>query len=366
MPTLDLEPDACRGRQRRLLEVMGQRNIDLVVVTQIPHVQWLTGVRTGWMYQPTAALDADGNVMLVAPYDVPDLPSVDTRVTYEAQKLFTLRNDQRSASCKVQLETLGQRRYRRAATEFSTFPRDLESLGQHWIDIEADLYRLRRRKDADELVLLRHAIGATERMYDRARALIRPGIGELEMFNELQSVAVDYLGEMLTGTGNDYQCASLGGPPRSNRVAASGELYILDLGPAYRGYFADNCRTLAVTQPTGVQNEAWTHVMNVFDYVQATARPGVSCRTLFYAATEILDQAPVGQFVHHLGHGIGLFPHEAPHLNPNWDDLLEVGDVFTVEPGLYAPELNAGLRIENDYLVTESGVERLTNFSDEL
>lgn len=49
-------------------------------------------------------------------------------------------------------------------------------------------------------------------------------------------------------------------------------------------------------------------------------------------------------------------------MNPAWDDTLEVGDVFAVEPGLYAPELAAGLRIENDYLVTSEGVERLTNF----
>ena len=75
-----------------------------------------------------------------------------------------------------------------------------------------------------------------------------------------------------------------------------------------------------------------------------------------------LDRSPVGVFNHHLGHGIGLFPHEAPHLNPFWDDTFELGDVFTAEPGLYAPELLAGLRLENDYLVTETGVQRLTNF----
>jgi Xaa-Pro aminopeptidase len=61
-----------------------------------------------------------------------------------------------------------------------------------------------------------------------------------------------------------------------------------------------------------------------------------------------------------------LFPHEAPHLNPNWDDVFEVGDVFTAEPGLYAPELRAGMRLENDYLVTETGVELLSDFPLEL
>lgn len=53
-------------------------------------------------------------------------------------------------------------------------------------------------------------------------------------------------------------------------------------------------------------------------------------------------------------------------MNPNWDDTFEVSDVFTAEPGLYAPKLNAGMRIENNYRVTETGVELLTEFSTEL
>ncbi len=150
------------------------------------------------------------------------------------------------------------------------------------------------------------------------------------------------------------------------RVAEAGELYILDLGPAFRGYFADNCRTFAVSEASTVQQEAWSWVMRALEHVERHARPGKSCRELFNEVQALLDQAPCGVFNHHLGHGIGLFPHEAPHLNPNWDDVFQVGDVFTAEPGLYAPELRTGMRIENDYLVTETGVERLSNFSHEL
>jgi Xaa-Pro aminopeptidase len=96
--------------------------------------------------------------------------------------------------------------------------------------------------------------------------------------------------------------------------------------------------------------------------IESQVKPGVRCRDIFDRAQAILDQAPVGVFNHHLGHGIGLFPHEGPHLNPHWDDTFEVGDVFTAEPGLYADALQAGMRLENDYLVTESGVENLSPF----
>ncbi|MBI2478137.1 MAG: aminopeptidase P family protein, partial [Planctomycetia bacterium] len=189
---------------------------------------------------------------------------------------------------------------------------------------------------------------------------------EIEMFNQLQTVAVEEFGEMLSGTGNDYQCGSRGGPPRNARAAEAGELYILDLGPAFRGYFADNCRTIAVTEADDDQQEAWRFIMKVFKHVEQSVKPGKNAQVLFHEAQAILDEAPSGVFNHHLGHGIGLFPHEAPHLNPNWNDTFEEGDVFTAEPGLYAPELRAGMRIENDYLVTADGVELLTPFALEL
>ena len=228
------------------------------------------------------------------------------------------------------------------------------------------MYQLRRRKDADELARLRKAIDGTARMYEKAREIIAPGINELDLFSELQAVVVREFNEMMTGTGNDYRCNARGGPPR-NRQAEAGELYILDLGPAYRGYFADNARTIAVTEPDEKQMEAWQAIQDVFHLVQATVKPGMSCRKLFDDVQALLDKCPLGVFNHHLGHGIGLFPHEGPHLNPHWDDTFEIGDVFTAEPGLYDPELlRAGIRIENDYLVTENGVELLSDFPLEL
>jgi Xaa-Pro aminopeptidase len=314
--TTDLSIAACRGRQQRLLEIMRRRQLELVVVTQLEHVQYLAGPRFGWVFQPVAALCADGKLTLVAPNKAPEQSAADEVLTYQAQKHSTLRNDQRQASSEVLAGALAGRKYRRIGVEYSTWGQHLaQALGSaQVIDIEPDLYELRRRKDPDELARLRAAIDATGRMYARAREIMKPGISELEMFNELQSVAVAELGEMLTGTGNDYQCCSRGGPPRAGHAARAGELYILDLGPAFRGYFADNCRTIAVTEADQVQQEAWSHVCRVFEHVQATVRPGKGCRELFHEASEILREAPVGVFDHHLGHGIGLFPHEGPHL----------------------------------------------------
>jgi Xaa-Pro aminopeptidase len=366
MTTLEIDLAACRRRQQYWLARFDQLGIDALLVTECEHVQYLAGPRFAWTFQPALLLEASGRATLVAPQKAPEVAAADEILIYPAKWHSTLRNDQRQASAAVLMDYWAARgKFGRLGVEFSTFSQHYASLADKLVDIEPGLYEQRRCKDADELARIRKAIAATEKMYGVARNILRPGLNELEMFNALQAAAVAECGEMLTGTGNDYQCNARGGAPR-NRQVESGELYILDLGPAFRGYFADNARTLAVTEPTAAQLEAWERIVAVFAHVENVVRPGKSCRELFHEVQALLDRAPLGTFNHHLGHGIGLFPHEGPHLNPHWDDHFAEGDVFTCEPGLYAPELRAGLRLENDYLVTSTGVENLSPFPLEL
>lgn len=378
MSSFDLDLNACRARQARLWQAIREpataglavpaEPVDLIVVTQIENIQWLTGARFSALFQPAVAMGPAGDCLLVVPERWQGKAAADTLLPYSAKHHSTLRNDQRQVSTQVLLEALRQRPgVRRIGVEFSTLGRHFDwPTAVELVDLEPLFYRLRRRKDPDELARQRHAIAATGAMYETARRILRPGLSEVEMFVELQATAVRFLDEPLTGTGNDFQCGSRGGSPRAGRVAAAGELYILDLGPAFRGYYADTCRTLAVSEVSGAQQQAWEAIQPIFELVQREVRPGVSARGLFQQAQAILDRAPHGVFNHHLGHGIGLYPHEAPHLNPNWDDYFEEGDTFTVEPGLYAEELRAGMRLENNYLVTADGVELLSDFPLEL
>jgi len=350
LPQLDL--DLCRERQQRLLGVLESAKAERAILTRPEQVHYFTGYRPHHLMTATACIDADG-CLLVAPNEEPTRHAATRMVTFEAQWLCTLRQDQELAAAKALKDALPKPAARMATDG---------AAGWEGVDIEPEILQLRRRKDADEVAMIRHAIGGTEAMYARAREIIEPGITELRVFNELQSAAVNAIGEMLTGTGNDYQCNSPGGTPR-DRAAGDGELYVLDLGPAYRGYYADNCRTFAVNrQPTDEQLRAHKAIVSVLDHVAATVKPGVSCAALFAEAKAMLDDCEPDSFHHHLGHGIGLFPHEAPHLNPNWDDTFQEGEVFTAEPGLYNKTLRAGIRIEENYLVTADGVEQLTRF----
>lgn len=368
-PTFDIDIQACRGRQQRLLSIMRELQVDRTIVTQPENIQWLCGARFGPLFQPVAALDDDGRMTLVAPTrKLSQAAAVDDVLAYEAQWHSTLRNDQRQASSDVLLASLDDRaRGDRVGVEFSSFgPHLAAGFDAEFVDLEPTVYYLRRKKDPDELRMMRKAITATRAMYAKAREIIAPGINELELYSTLYAVAVGELGEPPTYFGQDFQCNSRGGAPR-NRSANDGELYILDLGAGFRGYFSDNARTICVGgRPTDDQAKAWEQIQQVFAMIESTVKPGTSCREVFESAERILDACAPWEFNHHLGHGVGLFPHEAPHLNPRWDDRFEVDDFFTVEPGLYHESLRAGMRIEQNYLVTADGVELLTDMPLEL
>jgi Xaa-Pro aminopeptidase len=364
-----VDESACRGRQRRLLQAMDRIGVELAVVTCRETVQWLTGALVRPPYEPAAVLQSDGRMMLVLPErQLGDVAAVDERIGYPAKLHSTMIDDQRessSATLKKALSHIPQR----VAVEFSTLSPHLLFLaegGKTLANIGPIVFQLRRKKDHDELALMCRANDANRAMYVLAREIVQPGIKELEVYNELHAVAVRTLGEPLTYFGQDFRCGARGGLPRDRAIEA-GELYILDLGVGFRGYYSDNARTLAVDgQPSAEQQRAWAAVHSVFAYVEQAVRPDMSCRALYESVRQQLAPFEPWVFNHHLGHGVGLAAHEGPHLNPHWDDTFAEGDVIAVEPGLYHDDLQSGVRLEQNYLVTASGVELLTPWPLEL
>jgi Xaa-Pro aminopeptidase len=292
--------------------------------------------------------------------------AADEVIGYEAKWHSTTRDQQRASSSAV-LEAKRSPPPKRVACEFEAFaPHLLLGWNAPLVEIDAIVFELRRRKDADELRMLARANEANRAMYEHARRIVRPGINELDVYAELHGVAVRALGEPLTYFGQDFRSSARGGPPR-DRAAQGGELMILDLGVGFRGYHSDNARTISVGgEPTAHQRRAWEALTAVFSLIEAEARPGTSCRQLFQTVEEQLNSHRPWTFNHHLGHGVGLASQEGPHLNPRWDDTLAEGDFIAVEPGLYHEELRAGIRLENNYRITADGAKLLTDWPLEL
>jgi Xaa-Pro aminopeptidase len=152
----------------------------------------------------------------------------------------------------------------------------------------------------------------------------------------------------------------------SERVIQEGVLVTVDAGCILDGYCSDCTRTFAVGEIPPRLQEIYALCLEAQLAGLAAVAPGVHGRDADAAAREIIAAEGLGEaFGHGLGHGVGTQIHEAPTLRPESTDVLEPGNVVSVEPGIYLPG-EGGVRIEDLVLVTEGGNERLTQFTKEL
>jgi Xaa-Pro dipeptidase len=360
-----LTPILSRRRQKRLLDLMVEREYDAIVIGAPHHVYYFTAHWTWWQHHSAFILFKDGRSILITANTPNKAAAADDVRSYEAQKLSTLKEDQTFWIGREVIKAFYERMVKTIGADASVATSQVAMMFDGPREqVDDELFLMRRVKDADELDLMRVAIRCCGAMYQKAREIIEPGIPEVTVFAQLQAAAVETAGEPLSALlGNDYACGVSGGPARPGKAAQDGQLYILDLGPVYRGYFSDNARTIAVNRkPTDEQYAAYEAVLGCIALVEGNAKAGVPCYYLWSWINDHLKACGQPEMTHHLGHGVGLSPHEFPHLNPEWNDTLEEGEVFTAEPGIYGEALGGGIRIENQYLVTATGVERLTDF----
>lgn len=361
-PIPGLSVSGCRDRQHVLREYLRSRKIDAALITDPRHVHYLTGYWGRQIFQPVLYVEREGRSVLSLPFAMEQEFAADEVVCYTSNHIGTIVDDQLGAALAA-LPTLPGGEVL-TGCDAGLRPGLLPDLNT--VDLLPIMTEMRRCKDADELAMLQYIIGVTEFCYDYAREMLEPGLTEVELFAGIQAAAADEVGETLGEPGNDYQIGTTGGIPR-RRAAEAGEMAILDLTLVVRGYRSDMCRSFVVgAEPTKLQREARDMVLTVLERIETLIEPGITCRELYEEAAGLLKNERGWMFPHHLGHGIGMSQHEAPRLNPHWDDTLQIGDVFTLEPGLYHPELKAGVRIEQIYHLSEQGVDLLTEYPTEL
>ncbi len=158
----------------------------------------------------------------------------------------------------------------------------------------------------------------------------------------------------------------------TERILSEGDLVVLDFGGVYDSYCVDITRTVSVGRASARARAVYEAVLTAHDRAIATVKPGASRFDVDAAARNWLNGVGMGDaFGHGTGHGLGLEIHEDPRISRRRPDVdasrerLESGMVFTIEPGAYFPQWG-GVRIEDDVLVTDTGVELLTHVTTEL
>lgn len=226
------------------------------------------------------------------------------------------------------------------------------------------LARMRRHKDPDEVEALRRCMRVTEAGHAWARAQVQPGMSELDVYCGINSAcihaaeqAVIVYGDFAVSPGPERR----GGPP-TDRILQAGDMLILDFSVVIAGYRSDFTNTLVVGQkPNAEQQRLYQLCLEALAAGEQELRAGNACLTVYQAVRGVFERAGVAEhFPHHAGHGLGLSHPEAPYFVRQADETLLAGDVVTLEPGLYVPDIG-GIRIEHNYLVTDKGYERLSN-----
>lgn len=231
------------------------------------------------------------------------------------------------------------------------------------------LVALRVRKDPGEIEAMRAAVKIAQEALQNTLSLIRIGMSERELAAEL--------------TLQIYRCGSdaelpfapivSGGPNGANphatpseRLLANGDLLVIDWGASYNGYFSDITRTFAVGPVEAEYKKIAEIVLEANTAGRMAARPGEPIGNVDIAARGVIEKAGYGPyFFHRTGHGLGLETHEPPYARGDNHELLQEGMTFTVEPGIYLPGRN-GVRIEDDVVITATGVETLTSLPRQL
>ena len=228
---------------------------------------------------------------------------------------------------------------------------------------------MRVRKEPDELAAMRKAVAAAELALQATLPAIKVGRTELEIAQELTVQLLH------SGSQAELPFAPIvsGGPNGANphaspgrRLLQKGDLLVVDWGARVDGYISDLTRTFAVGEVDPALAKVYRVVQEANAAGRAAAKPGAACAAVDQAARAVIDGAGYGAyFTHRTGHGIGLEAHEEPYIRSDNQERMESGMTFTVEPGIYLPG-RAGVRIEDDVVITDQGADSLSNLGRDL
>jgi Xaa-Pro aminopeptidase len=347
-----------RGRGDRLERLLAERELDRFLVTDLTNVRYLTGF-TG---TNGACVCGPGVRLFLTDFRYTERAAAEI----SEWETVTVANDW--------LKGIAERLEGKVGFEDDQMAvRVLEKLkeklgeGTEMAAAGGLVERLRRVKDAEELRAIAEASKLADAVWEWSLERGLAGRSEREVARAAEARIRELGGDpsfpaiVAAGPNGALPHAEPG-----EREIGRGELVVFDMGAKLDGYCSDGTRTYA-TGEVGEQGRAvYDTVLGAQLAALAAIRAGVKGEDVDKVAREAIEAAGHGErFGHGLGHGVGLEVHEGPRLSPRSDDELAVGEVVTVEPGIYLPG-ELGVRIEDLVVVTEEGLDNLSTLPKEL
>lgn len=344
-------------RRKNLRAFLKRERLDAILITDPLNVFYLTGFTGGdsWLFvsRERTVLISDPRYELQIAEEAPDIEAIVRRTPttmFGAVKALAV------SAMKVGIEsdsiTLGE------------FSRLTQSADAEWVPVSQAVERLREIKDRGEIAAIREAVRIAAAGFEVLRLILRPEMSEAQVRDELEyqmrRIGAEHTAFPTIAAVGARSALPHAVPTNGARVG-DGDLLLIDWGAKKNMYLSDLTRVLATApRPSALLRKIYNIVLNAQSAALEILRPGVTGAAADAAARRVIDRAGYGRmFNHGLGHGIGLFVHERGRLSVNADRPLRPGMVVTVEPGIYLPG-RFGVRIEDDVLITEDGIEILS------
>ena len=232
-----------------------------------------------------------------------------------------------------------------------------------------DLKYIRMVKDKRELELMWRAVKIADEAYLRLLDELQPGMTEKTLAGRLEyymrSLGAEKLAfETIVASG---ERSALPHGIASDKEVEIGDFITFDFGAVYDGYHSDMTRTVGLGMANSWHKEIYTIVEEAQWRGLKNAKPGITGAELDAVVRDYITSRGYGEnYVHGLGHGIGLEIHEMPNINKRGQNvILQPGMTFTVEPGIYIPG-KGGVRIEDTVVLTDEGAKVLTGVKKQL
>ncbi len=229
------------------------------------------------------------------------------------------------------------------------------------VAIDAWLDTFRRIKTSEEIQKLRDNFRLTDIGHAAARAAVKPGSREIDVWNAAH-YAIEKAAGQRVPLGNDcvvgYRQENIGGPPLAYEIRA-GDSVIVDLSTVLHGYWNDSCATYYAGEPSAKQRAMHYTVERALELAIALVKPGAVAREIDAQVRDFMRRAGYPVYPHHTGHSLGVTSHEDPRIVPYNDMPLQENMIIMLEPGIYFPG-ETGVRLEDAVRVTSDGAEILT------
>ncbi len=241
--------------------------------------------------------------------------------------------------------------------------------GASLVDAHAEISAIRLHKTPAEIACLREAIRRSETALEATVQQVKVGMSEKQveaiLLGELFKAGCDGLSfDPIVAAGDN--AARPHASARADYAIKAGDALLFDFGGRYQHFSADITRTFFVGQVSETDRAFYDTVLAANTKGREISKPGLTASAVDDAVCKVLEHSQFAAFKRHkTGHGLGLDVHEAPQIMRGNQQKLEPGMVFTIEPGLYR-DGEAGVRIEDDVVVTETGVESLTTYPRDL